>query len=242
MTFSKKMGFILSAIIIFSGLIHSSGPGVSTPHKEVQRISTGALDIHLAFAPKLHVDHGCQPHAAVDDIGNYSAGLRDSGRHNGQCNSSDNGQVYARSACKESFCGHMFVYYMPKDNGFPFPFLGHRHDFEEIVIWTKNGNIIGAAYSAHGDYRYHNNPYMSDNRVNPSYDLDGFTHAMQRIENSDKGKGTVWPVASWELMTQAAKNALSDSANFPNTNFAAKDTNFIDKINEARLDSITVIF
>ena len=241
-TINKKQFtlFLASSVVAVGAL--SKGPGVGLNHKDVNRLTTGATAVHNQFAPKLHTDHGCEPFAAVDDQGNYNKGLKDSGSHNGNCSSSNTGQAYARSQCKDGFCGHMFVYYMPKDNGVPFPSLGHRHDFEEIVVWTKDGEFIGAAYSRHGDYSYHNNPHMSGGRVNPTYKIDGVTHSMGAIANNDKGKGTVWPVASWELMTSKARQALNDSSNFSNGVFAARDDNFIDKLNEARLSSVTTTF
>lgn len=238
---SKLLSLSLSLTFIsFSAT--ATGPGVSTAHKQLRGVTTGASSEHQKYAPKLHVEHGCQPFAAVDDAGNYNSGLQDSGSHNGNCSSSPSGQTYVRSQCKSGFCGYMYVYYMPKDNGVPFPSLGHRHDFEEVVVWTKDGEIIGAAYSAHGDYRYHDNPHMSDGRVNPSYDIDGVTHSMAVINRNDRNKGTVWPAASWDRLTNAAKQALNDTSNFPTSVFPARDDNFINKLNEARLSSVKVTF
>ena len=234
---------VLSAVACaVSWNIYAKGPGVSTPHNQVQRLTTGATLDHQRYAPKLYIEHGCQPFAAVDDQGNYNAGLKDSGGHNAKCSASSTGQAYARSLCKSGFCGYMYVYYMPKDNGFPFPFLGHRHDFEEIVIWTKDGEMIGAAYSAHGDYNYHTDPYRSEGRINAAYGIDGVTHSMKKIKNADRDKGTVWPVASWDKMTPQARQALNDVSNFPSSVFAARDDNFIDKLNEARIAGVNVVF
>ena len=229
------------AVLAFSFAL-AAGPGNKLAHDQIQRLSTAALQVHQDLAPKLHIERGCQPFAAVDDNGNYNAGLQDSGSENGGCSSSPSAQAYARSACEGEFCGHMFAYYMPKDNGVPFPSLGHRHDFEEVVIWTKNSTIIGAAYSAHGDYNYHNNPYMSGGRVNPAYDLDGVTHSMATINNNDRDKGTVYPVASWDFMTDKARQAFNDTSNFTTSVVPFRNNNFYDKINEARLGSVNVTF
>ncbi|GLS25297.1 NPP1 family protein [Marinibactrum halimedae] len=226
---------LLTAVASFS---NAAGPGVSTGHDRLKPVSTGATSTHNRFTPKLVIEHGCQPFAAVDDSGNYNAGLNNSGAHNGGCSSSPSGQAYARSACVGEYCGHMFVYYMPKDNGVPFAFFGHRHDFEEIVVWTRNNDIIGAAYSAHGDYYYDENPYLSNGRVNASYGIDAFTHSMGAVARRDRGDGTVWPAASWELLTPRAKQALNDPSNWSAGNFAARDDNFKDKLNEARTRTV----
>ena len=216
----------------------ATGPGVSTAHDQLAAPTTGASSTHEQWNPKLHTEDGCRPYAPVDDAGNYNAGLQDSGSSNGGCTAAPSGITIARGVCKSGYCATMYVYYMPKDTGLPFPSVGHRHDFEEIVVWRQNGNFIGASYSAHGDYNYHTNPHMSDGRVNPAYDYDGFTHAMTTINNDDRNKGTVWPVKSWGKLTSAAKQALNDTSNFPTSVFPARDDNFICKINESRLPGI----
>ena len=132
----------------------------------------------------------------------------------------------------------MYVFYMPKDNGVPIASLGHRHDFEEIVVWTKGGNVIGASYSAHGDYIYDNSPYLSGGRVNAQYEINGVTHSMGKISRNARGNGQVYANASWNKLTNNAKQALNDTSNFPTSVFPARNDNFSDKLNEARISEV----
>ncbi len=239
-----KLGTIATSLIflLFSLSVQAAGPGARTGHNNVSKLTTGSWNSHRRYAPVVHIEHGCQPYPAVDNNGNYSAGLQDSGSHNGGCSDSNKGQIYVRSKCKNGYCGYMYVFYMPKDNGVPVPSLGHRHDFEEVVIWTRNGSIIGAAYSRHGDYSYDTNPHLVNGRVNAAYRIDGVTHSMGRIRNGDRGRGKVWPVATWDRMTTNAKRALNDTSNFPTSVFPARNDNFIAKLNEARTSNVNVTF
>ena len=238
--------FIVCLCVVFFSIVSqdvfSTGPGNSTAHNQLQRVTTGSTTTHNNYRPKVRIAHGCQPFSAVDDAGNYNAGLKDAGSHNGGCSSSPSAITYSRAKCVRrsgsNWCGYMYVYYMPKDNGVPVPSFGHRHDFEEIVVWVRDGNIIGASYSAHGDYIYDNNPYLSNGRVNAQYEINGVTHSMGRISNNRRGRGTVYQNARWNNLTSNAKQALNDTSNFPTAVFAARNDNFSDKLNEARISAV----
>ena len=238
-TVSVTTFLLINILFVMS---HAAGPGNRLGHNDVNRLTTGAWNSHNRYAPQVHIEHGCQPYPAVDNNGNYSAGLKDAGSHNGGCTDSNRGQIYARSMCKSGYCGYMYVFYMPKDNGVPIPSTGHRHDFEEVVVWTRNGQIIGAAYSRHGDYSYDTNPHLVNGRVNAAYRIDGVTHSMGKIRNRDRGRGKVWPVATWNRMTSKAKQALNDTSNFPTSVFPARNDNFRAKLNEARISTVNVTF
>ena len=92
-----------------------------------------------------------------------SAGLEPTGSPSGSCSSSP-GQVYARAGSYQGAFAIMYSWYMPKDS--PSSGLGHRHDWENAVIWldaeSESARVIGGAASAHGDF---------DTTTSP--DLDG---------------------------------------------------------------------
>lgn len=235
----------LLAVFSFGTATHSiqSHAGQALPHDQVARVTTGAETLHNRYRPRLFINHGCEPYSAVDNQGNYSQGLRDSGSHNGNCGSSNTGISYSRSACNSGWCGYMYAFYFPKDNGFPFPSLGHRHDWEEVVVWVKNNQIQGAAYSAHGDYQRDQSFSAQGNTVNVEYGIDGVTHSMRKISSNRVGDGDVWPTASWSLLNASVKSVLNSRGLFGSTNVAIRDVeagntrdkDFFDKLNEARL-------
>ncbi|KAL5425027.1 hypothetical protein PMIN04_002841 [Paraphaeosphaeria minitans] len=114
--------------------------------------TTGALI--LKYKPWLKVLNGCVPFPAVDAAGNTGGGLQTTGGSNSGCSSSP-GQVYARAASYNGAFAIMYSWYMPKDS--PGPGLGHRHDWENIVVWLSSASttatVRGVAISAHGDYQ-----------------------------------------------------------------------------------------
>jgi hypothetical protein len=83
-----------------------------------------------------------------------SGGLATSGSPNGGC-SSNTGQVYARAGTYNDKFGIMYSWYMPKDS--PSSGLGHRHDWENTVVWlngqSESATVTGVAISAHGEYQ-----------------------------------------------------------------------------------------
>lgn len=101
-----------------------------------------------------------------------SAGLSPTGSPNGGCSSST-GQIYVRGATVGSYYGLMYAngqllprspfahmnrysWYMPKDS--PSDGLGHRHEWEGVIIWlssataTTAANVVAVCPSAHGGW------------------------------------------------------------------------------------------
>ncbi|KAJ4147083.1 hypothetical protein LMH87_001631 [Akanthomyces muscarius] len=65
------------------------------------------------------------------------------------------GQVYARGTVKDDKFGIMYSWYFPKD--VTSPGVGHRHDWENIVLWfdgeSQDHKYLCIAISAHGGYK-----------------------------------------------------------------------------------------
>ena len=102
----------------------------------------------------------CYPSAAVSRAGKQNAGLRATGSITGECREIaqlTNSNTYYRRKCisKESvtYCVHMYALYFMKDQSRHIPGVeqGHRHDWEFALLWTRNGALTHASYSAHGD-------------------------------------------------------------------------------------------
>lgn len=174
-----------------------------------------------------------------------SGGLATSGSSNGGCSSST-GQIYVRGAQSGSRYGLMYSWYhtlpplfsppqltphrryMPKDS--PSDGLGHRHDWEGVIIWLSSGtsvtntNILAVCPSAHGDW----------DCVTSGYTLSG-TGPLIKYESVwpvnhscglTSSRGGQQPLIAWESLTSAAQNALettdfgSGIVPFNNMNFA----------------------
>lgn len=121
-----------------------------------QTVPSGTVgSVYLAYQPYLYVVNGCVPFPAVDAAGDTNAGLSPTGASNGDCSSST-GQIYVRGTTYGSYYALMYSWYMPKDE--PSDGLGHRHDWEGVIIWLKSStsiassNIVAVCPSAHGGW------------------------------------------------------------------------------------------
>lgn len=101
-------------------------------------------------------------------------------------------------------------WYMPKDS--PSTGLGHRHDWEGIVVWlsgaTTSATLLGVAASAHGDFDTTTSPNLSGTspliRYYSTYPVNhqlGFTSTV----------GGQQPLIAYESLTSAARTALENT-------------------------------
>lgn len=74
----------------------------------------------------------------------FSEGLPITGTQNSGCTSSL-GQIYARAAPYNNMYAVMYSWYMPKDE--PSYDLGHRHDWEGVIVWLSSGTSTSASNS-----------------------------------------------------------------------------------------------
>lgn len=83
------------------------------------------------------------------------AGLAPTGASNGDCASST-GQIHVRGAAYGNYYALMYSWYFSKDE--PSTGLGHRHDWEGVIVWlssstsTSAENIVAVCPSAHGGW------------------------------------------------------------------------------------------
>lgn len=173
-----------------------------------------------------------------------SGGLSPTGSSNGGCSSST-GQVYARGAQYGNYYALMYSWYvpyfgmlprifffrltllrryMPKDS--PSSGLGHRHDWEGIVVWIDNltsQTIKGLATSAHGDFDV----------ITSNFPLDGNRPKIQYYSNwpvnhqlgTTSTKGGEQPLIAWDSLTDAARTALQNT-DFGDAIVPFKDSTF----------------
>ncbi|KZM20775.1 uncharacterized protein EKO05_0002620 [Ascochyta rabiei] len=174
----------------------------------------------LKYKPYLEVFNGCVPFPAVDSAGNTGGGLATTGSSNGDCSSST-GQVYARAGTYSGKFGFMYSWYMPKDS--PSAGLGHRHDWENIVVWlsaeSTSANVTGVAISAHGGYQKEASPPFQGTSPKIGY-ISYYPVNHQLISTSTLGGQQ--PLIAWESMTAAARTAIE------NTDFGAATPSFRD--------------
>ena len=155
---------------------------------------------------------------------NYiSGGLETTGDSNGGCSSST-GQVYGRAATYNGTYAIMYSWYMPKDS--PSSGLGHRHDWENIVVWlssqSETATVRGVAISAHGEYQKENSPPFSGTR--PKIGYISIWPVNHQLIPTDK-QGGEQPLIAWESMTSAARSAI-ENTDFGSATPSFRDSNF----------------
>ncbi len=153
----------------------------------------------------------------------YSGGLPTSGSQDSSCSSST-GQVYGRAGTYNGSYAIMYSWYMPKDT--PSPGLGHRHDWENIVVWlsseSEDATVQGVAISAHGKYQKETSPHMSGTR--PDIGYISYWPLDHQLIGTDK-QGGEQPLIAWESMTDAARSAI-ENTDFGDATPSFRDSNF----------------
>ncbi|KAL1642075.1 hypothetical protein SLS58_005663 [Diplodia intermedia] len=188
------------------------------------------------YEPFLHIASGCQPYTAVNDRGQVSGGLDNTGSATGGCRDDRRGQTYARGVWHRGRYAIMYSWYFPKDQisdgGGNF---GHRHDWENVVIWIDNpGNanprVFGAGASGHGNYKKTGAPPMRNgNRLQVEY-MTNFPSNHELQFKTSPGREQ-WMI-DWQELPKASRDALNEhkwgAANCP-----FNDGNFIKNLNNA---------
>jgi hypothetical protein len=107
----------------------------------------------------------------------------------------------------------MYAWYMPKDS--PSSLLGHRHEWENAVVWLDSTNpatakIVAAAASAHGNYKKSypiNTNYLENSGVSTKIDYKA-TWPVNHEMGFTSTPGKTQPLIQWEQLTDAARTAL----------------------------------
>lgn len=244
----------VSATALTVGLTGSANAAVLNP------LSWNASTFQNKYMPLFDYDtNGCLPAAAVDASGKLNGGLDNSGAIVGGCRTNHLGKAntYSQSLCKNGWCAYVYTLYFEKDQAQNGPDVGgHRHDWESVVVFQKQGEESPRflAASRHGGYSTHpiNEVPMgrvgneqSFNRVEIVYHKDGSsTHAFRFAKWGEVPR--VWGNGTWdrpalvtmENMDKTPRDQLWNSnqkgqekwgkANFPLTN------NLVSNINGAR--------
>lgn len=137
------------------------------------------------------------------------AGLDTKGSQSDGCEKSE-GQVYGRAVEHEGLLALMYAWYMPKDEASPG--MGHRHDFEHVIVWlsnvTESSEIVGVVISAHGGYQTSTGADLQVLEGRPTIGYVSywpFNH--QLIPTFAVGEEQ--PLIAWESMTDEARATIN---------------------------------
>ncbi|KAJ5885954.1 uncharacterized protein N7473_008628 [Penicillium subrubescens] len=190
-------------------------------------------EVYLAYKPHLYVQNGCVPFPAVDASGNTNAGLKTTGASNGDCSSST-GQVYVRGTTYGDYYGLMYAWYMPKDE--PSTGLGHRHDWEGVIVWlsssssTTASNVVAVCPSAHGGWDCSTDGYTLDG-TSPLIKYFSIWPVDHQCGLTSTVGGTQ-PLIAWESLPTVAQDAL-DTTDFGDAIVPFIDAHFTTNLGNA---------
>ncbi|KAK0655135.1 necrosis inducing protein-domain-containing protein [Cercophora newfieldiana] len=211
----------------------------------------------LTFQPVLDFDtDGCYNVPAIGAEGwlNPGMGCTAGSSPQGGCRDIwdlDNNQVYSRTRCNNNWCAHMYGYYFEKDWRDGLCAIGHVHDWEHVVVWTRveNGQRVAkyVAASAHGKYniKARGDASLRWEGTHPKIvyhrdDANGGTHAFRfanagddRIENH-YGRWFAGALLSYRGYPSEGLRSRLLGADWGSAKIDFKDAEFQNALNKAR--------
>lgn len=216
----------------------------------------GNVDISR-IAPVFDFDtDGCLPAGGISRSGQQNGGLKPTGSITGECRSSnfmDLANTYHRHACAlqdgVSYCGHLFALYFEKDQIIANIESGHRHDWEHAAVWTRNGVVTHASFSAHGELitQSADSVAFENGHVKIVYHKDGATTHAFRFGGEDElaenpyGHFVTPDIVSWftakgDNFNNQDFRSLMNGFDYGSANFPLTDFRFEGNLNEFRPD------
>lgn len=207
----------------------------------------------LRWQPVMDFDtDGCYNVPAIEASGRIAEGLE----HNWVGLSEDcrdesdlrNNNVYSRQRCNNGWCAYVYGYYFEKDVALAnFLDPGHRHDWEHIQVWVKDGKAEYVSASQHGGFEIKkaSDVRWEGERPKMVYHKDGVsTHAF-RFGNADDDRIEnhlgVWfrgALVSWNGFPGNTRNLLA-AHDFGSANWALKDGSFQGSLDRGKPAGIT---
>ncbi|MFI5979882.1 NPP1 family protein [Streptomyces sp. NPDC051555] len=148
--------------------------------------------LEQTFSPAYDYDRdGCYATAAISGDGRLNPGLKLGGDVNGHCRDAaqlQNSNTYAREKCDNGWCAVMYASYFEKDQATLGPAaIGHRHDFEHVVVWIKDNQVQYVSTSQHSGWKWYPRSAVRFDGTHPKavYHKDGASTHFFRLANSN---------------------------------------------------------
>ncbi|GMF15399.1 unnamed protein product [Phytophthora lilii] len=226
-----KLGAFFSAVVVAIVAIQAQDAAQQQQQDQQQQTQP---EWHPKTIGHDEVKPFAQPEAIT--ICKTSGGLQTSGSPRGGCRGSGHGsQIYGRSTWFNGVWAIMYSWYFPKDS--PSSRMGHRHDWEHVVIFIDNPaipepKILGCSPSWHSGYnKYAPCPpeVIDGTSVKVKYEHSWpLNHALE-ITNDG---GSFQDLIMWDQMTDFARRALNDTK-FGKANTPMNDWNFQGKLEKS---------
>ncbi|KAF5639285.1 NLP4 [Fusarium sp. NRRL 52700] len=221
-----------------------SNPERLFPRLLLQKLDANADEDSLRYQPALDFDKdGCYHTAAIDRDGTVNKGLSvvgDLGKDCRELSRLINSNVYTRKRCNNGWCAYLYDYYFETDRT-GLLFGGHRHDWENAVVFVKNNTIRRVVVSAHGEYLHKDKPLTQDGHPLIVYHKCGvLTHALRFAKDKDVrkvenhyGKWVMADLVGWDGFPTPEHRKKLSSYKFGKANFHLTDERFASSLKRA---------
>jgi hypothetical protein len=213
-----------------------------------QALPSSAPAADQQWQPAIDFDtDGCYNTPAIGPGGTLNPGLSLGGDVNGKCHDASdlvNTNTYSRSKCNNGWCAYMYSYYFEKDQATSGPIaLGHRHDWEDVVVWVQGDQVGYLSVSQHGGYVTEARPAVQFDGTHPKavYHKDGVSTHCFRFPKADGGdeppenaEGT-WQhkgLVGWDNFPAGIRDTLA-AADFGDATLKLTDARFGDALTKA---------
>ncbi|MER6224480.1 NPP1 family protein [Streptomyces sp. 900105755] len=165
----------------------------ATAHADVLTLLPQNADgLEQTFSPAYDYDgDGCYATAAIGADGTINPGLSLGGDVNGHCHDYAqlaNANTYSREKCNNGWCAVMYASYFEKDQATYGPLaIGHRHDWEHVIVWIQNNQVQYVSVSQHSSYLVQPASAIRFDGTHPKivYHKDGLSTHDFRFANSN---------------------------------------------------------
>ncbi|MFF2521096.1 NPP1 family protein [Streptomyces liangshanensis] len=176
----------LSAVALVVAIPGSANANVLT------LLPQNADGLEQTFSPAYDYDKdGCYATAAIGSDGTLNPGLSLGGDVNGHCRDAaqlNNANTYSREKCNNDWCAIVYASYFEKDQATLGPAaIGHRHDWEHVVVWVKDNVPQYVSVSQHSGYQVADRSAIRFDGTHPKivYHKDGASTHDFRFANSN---------------------------------------------------------
>ncbi len=235
---SRRLGRL--SLMSFAGAVVLVVASPATAFADPPRALPGnANGLEQTFQPAYDYDRdGCYSSPAIGPDGTIAPGLKLGGDVNGSCrdlSDLENTNGYSREKCNNGWCAIVYALYFEKDQvSLGGGSLGHRHDWEHVVVWVQNNQVEYVSTSAHGGFTVHNRSQIRFDGTHPKivYHKDGVsTHTFRAAGSGDEPpenhRGT-WQfptLVGWNGYPAGLRDKLS-AADFGSATLGIKDDQF----------------
>ena len=209
----------------------------------LQSLPQNADGLEQSFSPAYDYDgDGCYATAAIGIDGTLNPGLKPGGDVNGHCHDAPelaNSNTYSREKCNNGWCAVVYASYFEKDQATLGPAaIGHRHDWEHVVVWINNNQVQYVSTSQHSGWKWYPSSQVRFDGTHPKvvYAKDGASTHFFRLANGNDDPpenvtgGWFYPrLVGWNGYPAGLRDELMN-ANFGAATIKITDSTFNDAL------------